>query len=671
MIRDMARVYIVYTREQQDELVARLQKLGALHIERTPLEPPTVDTDRETEGAQENASEAGQAPGRQEVENLLVKARGVLDLFHEVDPELLEVSPQQWEDFPTRLEDLSRAFREELDPLEGRLTSLVSQRRELRDRRETIGRFREVMEASEGLLERLPREEGTLLPRIGEDRGSETMAEIEATLGEQIPGRYRLAWRELSEDRVLVLVRVDPEYEEAVDEYLDAKGLRHLALPTQVSHLDFEAGVRSLRSQQGSIPERLEGLEEELRRMGEEHAARMVALVWALENRLAQLGASERFGYTAYAFLVSGWVPQDELEGFRSALAREFPGIIINEDPAEVSHEEIPVSYQERAWARPYQLFLSVFQTPKHGSIDPIPYISVFFPILFAIVVGDFGYGLVILALALWGLRGFPGVGFRLLQRLSEADMGRSALTVMKHGGAFSILMGLVFGEFFGLELEQLGIPGWGPWPYSRLHNPVGLLVFTVGVGAVQVVMGLVFGMMTALRLGNRKHLAAKAGLLSSLIAFSLLIGYLMGIAPPGALLPGIAFLALALPLMAYGGGATVMLEALTPFIHVLSYARIMGFAVAAVALAVLINSFVSWLGTIGNLVVGAIMGGIVALVLHTLNLLLHIFEGTIQSARLQWVEFFEKFLLEEFGGTPYRPFQEVDVAAARGERRP
>jgi V/A-type H+-transporting ATPase subunit I len=454
-----------------------------------------------------------------------------------------------------------------------------------------------------------------------------------------------------------LVLAVDPDYAESVQGYLEAKGIRPLALPPHVEG-HFIQGIAQLKAEASTIPQRLHQIDEELKSLAQEDAGRILVLTNALENRLAQLEAAMRFGYTDYTLLISGWVPQDELPSFQTALSKEFPDIIVQKDPGKFSSEEIPVALKERSWARPYRLFLQAFGTPKHGSIDPVPYISIFFPIFFGVIVGDVGYGLILLALALWGLRGFPGLKGTRFQQLARSESGQLALQLILHASAFTILFGLFFGELFGLE-------EWAPWPhYSRLHNPVPLMLFAIGIGAIQVVLGFLFGMVTAWRRRDPKHLAVKIGLFSAMLAISLLMGSLIGLVPEPLRMPWlfIALIVVALPLLVYGGGFVAIMEgvvALTPFVHVLSYLRLMGFAVAGVVLASLANMLVSGVSTLGGLILGLILGAIIALCMHTFVLVLHVFEGAVQSARLHWVEFFEKFMLEELGGKPYQPFKE------------
>ena len=76
---------------------------------------------------------------------------------------------------------------------------------------------------------------------------------------------------------------------------------------------------------------------------------------------------------------------------------------------------------------------------PSYGTIDPTPFVAVFFPMFFGLILGDIGYGLVLAALALW-LRhgGAPG------------STRRAVAEVLGAGAAFSVAFGIGFGEFFG-----------------------------------------------------------------------------------------------------------------------------------------------------------------------------------------------------------------------------
>jgi V/A-type H+-transporting ATPase subunit I len=82
---------------------------------------------------------------------------------------------------------------------------------------------------------------------------------------------------------------------------------------------------------------------------------------------------------------------------------------------------------------------------------------------------------------------------------------------------------------------------------------------------------------------------------------------------------------------------------------NLLSYLRIAAIGLTSIYLAQVANDVA---GKLGNLIVGAV----VAILIHALNLVMGAFSPTIHSLRLHYVEFFRKFY--QGGGRPYQPFK-------------
>jgi V/A-type H+-transporting ATPase subunit I len=175
----------------------------------------------------------------------------------------------------------------------------------------------------------------------------------------------------------------------------------------------------------------------------------------------------------------------------------------------------------------------------------------------------------------------------------------------------------------------------------------------TVGIGAVHITLGLILGLWEAIKEKSRNHMLERGGMLLGLIALFFIVGILAEFLPKSLLTPAISALIVGIGLLGASLGWLGVLMGPIEFIgligNVLSYLRIAAIGLASVYLAKAANDVA---GMIGNLVVGVI----IAVLIHALNLVLGAFSPTIQSLRLHYVEFFRKFFMG--GGRPYKPFR-------------
>jgi len=263
------------------------------------------------------------------------------------------------------------------------------------------------------------------------------------------------------------------------------------------------------------------------------------------------------------------------------------------------------------------------------------------FPIFFGMMLGDVGYGALLLLSCLY-----------LLRRFRKPGVVRDIVQVLMMGSAWSVAFGFLYGEAFGTLGEHIGLhPLW--LDRTSPEHVTGLLLFTVAVGAGHVTLGLILGVWEALRERSRNHLLERGGMLVGLIGLFLIVTVLVEWLPQGFMTPGIAALVVGIVLLGASLGWLGLLMGPIEFIgvvgNILSYLRIAAIGLASVYLARVANDMV---GSIGNVVVGII----IAVLIHALNLVLGTFSPTIHSLRLHYVEFFRKFY--EGGGRPFEPFR-------------
>ncbi|KAB2882179.1 MAG: ATPase, partial [Kofleriaceae bacterium] len=281
----------------------------------------------------------------------------------------------------------------------------------------------------------------------------------------------------------------------------------------------------------------------------------------------------------------------------------------------------------------PFERLTSMLPLPRYGSVDPTPFVAVFFPMLFGVIVGDIGYGAMIALIAaiLWWRRG-PGKSL-------AHDLALIAAAV----ASYTIIFGVLYGELFG----DLGAHLFGMRPLwlDREEAILPFLAGAIALGLVHLLLGLVVAAIN--RRGHPREAAGRGltALMLALIAVALaaVVGYL----PRALFTPAIVALLVAFPLLVALEGATALLELVTTVGHVMSYARVMALGTASVMLAVVANQMVGAFG-------GAAVGVVLALLFHLVNFAITLFSPTIHVLRLHYVEFFGTFFSP--GGRRYQP---------------
>jgi len=355
-----------------------------------------------------------------------------------------------------------------------------------------------------------------------------------------------------------------------------------------------------------------------------------------ITKALLGLAAREMVAATPRSFVVEGWIPAAGFPKLTQALAARFGGRVVVESVAreDWEGESAPVVLQNPRLFRPFETITRMVPLPAYGTIDPTPFVAVFFPMFFGLILGDIGYGLVLAVIALW-LRhgGAPG------------STRRAVAEVLGAGAAFAVAFGIAFGEFFG----DLGARWFGLHPVllDREHSLLAFLGLAIAIGAVHIVLGLALGVYNASRGHPRQAVGKGASLVMVLLIVVVLLAAIE-VLPHGFLTPAIIGLLVLFPVLVLAEGIIAPIEFLSTLSNILSYARIMALGTASVMMAVVANELA---GSVGSVLVGVLF----ALLFHLVNFALGIFAPTIHGLRLHYVEFFGKF--HSPGGQAYRPF--------------
>lgn len=507
---------------------------------------------------------------------------------------------------------------------------------------------------------------------IANDEAAEALGEVERRMEGDVVYSTRPYGRQ-----TLVTAAVLKSDEAEFRQALNSQGISLLALPGRYAQQGVAKAVHVMEERSHTLPRRLETLEQELAELSAAHAARLQGIRQLALNQQARYTKLEEMLSGRYAVALRGWVPARETRKVIEGLRKQFgQGVIAVARPADEHHDRaVPVKLENAGWVKPFEGLLSLFAPPRYGTFDPSWTLAVFFPLFFGIVVGDIGFGLLFLALGLW-LRSRGAAG----RPLSLGPLGivipPRALpaigTVINWAAVWSIIWGFVYGEFFGNFLEHWphdnpvfyppshGDNGIIPIALFRVEEFTPLLLITLGFGVLQVLGGWVIRTYYGFLHNDKKHIWEGIGMFSGLAALVVFAtAFLTGGLSPAVWIVVALGLAVFLLGVFLSGIPLMLVELISNSGNILSYLRLFAVGLSAALVANLATDLGFAIAEgLRVPIVGALLGIIVALVVHLLAIALTIIGHTLQPLRLQYVEFFTKFGFYEQSGRPYEPFR-------------
>jgi V/A-type H+-transporting ATPase subunit I len=432
------------------------------------------------------------------------------------------------------------------------------------------------------------------------------------------------------------LLTTERELSDKLKESLRDNQIPEVTLPSYLEELPFPEKMKAARKRFADLTAEAASIDRELSAFAERWLDIYRKFKDWLEDRLSLLQTSASLYETETCFFLFGWIPSADLDKLDKALTEQFKGQLVVEEKEilEQDLDRVPVALKNPTYFQPFELFSKLLPRPRYTSYDPTPFLGVFFPIFFGMILGDIGYGVILLLVSMVLIKIFK-------KKRYVCDVGK----IMLICSIYTMFFGWLFGECFG---EQGGmILGLEPICFDRRVSIMTTLYFSVAVGVVHVSLGLFFGFLSALKKKMKKEAVVK--LLSVFLVLSIVFWAASFFVPVLDLVrrPLLAVLLSVAAVVVVLGGLLAPLEVFKALGNIISYARIMAVGLTSVLLAYIANDLA---GNAGSLIVGVFVG----VLLHTLNIVLGVFAPTIQSLRLHYVEFFSKFL--EPGGREFEP---------------
>lgn len=489
----------------------------------------------------------------------------------------------------------------------------------------------------------------------------------------------------LGDDKSRILAACSKKARFALDGELKECGFVELEIPKDFKGIPEEA-LETLKANSENAMKALEEIQTERKNFADTHKDELYRLLQCYSIGMQITEIENNLESTEYVYRVTGWIPAyeskqvakklDEITSGRTGIRIYLP----NEVPSVVSgSEKVPVQVKHGALIKNFERMIFSYGSPLYGTIDPTPFVAVFFTILFGIMFGDAGQGLCFLVIGI----------LCCLKKIKISGWEKFG-PVLCCIGVSSTIMGLLTGEFFANEklLEPFAL--WVTGLFGHPHAPIlhmmpssdphsitrmfAFFGFTIGVGFLINTCGLIINICNhvSLRRWGRVFFG-KTGI-SGAVFFWYVVSFALRIAFFGHVpqLYDYAVILGTLLISAFGeplerlvegerpvlenGMLSAVIAAVVEIIEIVSsylsntvsFVRVGAFALAHAVLGYIINSLVEITPGPGGIAV-AIVGNAIVVVLEGMIV-------AIQVVRLQYYEFFSKFFSET--GREFKPFR-------------
>ena len=388
-----------------------------------------------------------------------------------------------------------------------------------------------------------------------------------------------------------------------------------------------------------------------------------------LQNLHDRIHTESNAPATDYAVFLEGWVKKKLLSKLEKLVAEYDACDVAAIEPAP--DEEVPVDIENGPAAAPFETITRLYGMPAPSDVDPTAFLAPFFALFFGICLTDAAYGLVMIAFLWWLNRKIKG--------------GNKFMMMLIFCSILTVIAGALTGGWCGDMVQKFTFFNGGTpdvtdtifekvrerlmW-FDPLEEPMYFFNISLGLGYLQIITGVFIGFWHKFKRGEKTE--AIFDHLSWFIWLNCLLVFGLGkaeILPSWlGMIAGIVAIVPAVMILLFseregGWGARVGMGFYNLFStvfyvgDVLSYIRLMALGMVTAGFGMAINEIVRTVMELGFF--GWILGAVIFIGGHVFNIANSALGSFVHSMRLQFVEFFTKFLAG--GGHEFAPLRKTN----------
>ena len=171
--------------------------------------------------------------------------------------------------------------------------------------------------------------------------------------------------------------------------------------------------------------------------------------------------------------MLSGFVPESKTAVLKSKIEKISSDAIVRFNDSDDVPEifKIPTMLKNNPIVSPFETLVKMYSVPNYKEVDPTPFFAITYMILFGMMFGDIGQGLV----------------FVICGVLLSSKIG-SVAKIVQRIGVSSMIFGVLYGSIFGME--DL-IPALLIRPMENINT---ILLVSIGIGVVFMTISYFIG---------------------------------------------------------------------------------------------------------------------------------------------------------------------------------
>ncbi len=219
---------------------------------------------------------------------------------------------------------------------------------------------------------------------------------------------------------------------------------------------------------------------------------------------------------TKEKFTLMGYIPADQQTAFQKRMSAVPDVVTSYDDPPDTAAITPPVKLKNNRFAAPFSMFVEMYGLPDYRGFNPTTLLAITYTILFGLMFGDLGQGLVMAI-----------VGILLSRRKKKIALA----PILTRIGFSSAFFGLFYGSVFGYEhwldpvFESMGISFL---PLHAMEHTDWFIYGAIGIGAVIMLLSITVNIIVKLKRKNYAEAVFGNNGIMGFVFFAAILGVLV-----------------------------------------------------------------------------------------------------------------------------------------------